>query len=107
MQWRGNEPSKRAESFTLPKLDEQADDAYNTYEGRALYYNATGRTVDAMSGLVFRKTMTVKVPDEMKPWLDNIALSDETLTGFAETSLYETLCVGRGGINGRYASFSG
>lgn len=37
----------------LPKLDEQADDAYKTYKGRALYYNATGRTVDAMSGWYF------------------------------------------------------
>jgi len=30
----------------LPKLNEQADYAYKSYKGRALYYNATGRTVD-------------------------------------------------------------
>lgn len=42
--------------------------------------------------------MTVDVPEQMTPWLDDITLSDEIMTDFAETSLYETLCVGCGGI---------
>lgn len=82
----------------LPKLDQQEDAVYDSYKARALFYNATGRTVDAMTGLVFRKPMTWDVPDSMKPWLDDITLSDETLTDFAETALYEVLTVGRGGI---------
>lgn len=41
----------------LPALAQQDDTEYKSYQSRALYYNATGRTVDAMTGLVFRKPM--------------------------------------------------
>jgi len=94
----GQRAIQEAGEAYLPKLDGQESAGYDSYRARALFYNATGRTVDAMSGLVFRKPMAVEVPEQMKPWLEDITLSDETLTDFAETSLYETLCAGRGGI---------
>jgi hypothetical protein len=71
---------------------------YEKYRDRANFFNATGRTVDAMAGRVFRKPMTWDVPAPITPWLEDITLSEETLTDFAETSLTETLTTGRGGI---------
>lgn len=50
-----------------------------------------------MTGLVFRKPMTVEVPESMIEWLDDITLADETLIDFAETALYDVLTVGCGG----------
>ncbi|MCF2502767.1 hypothetical protein L0663_05215 [Dyadobacter sp. CY107] len=94
----GQRAIQEAGDACLPKLEGQEDPAYDSYRSRALFYNATGRIVDAMVGLVFRKPMTWEVPEAMKEWLDDLALSDETSTDFAETSLYETLSAGRGGI---------
>ncbi|MGM9512441.1 hypothetical protein ACS5NO_32215 [Larkinella sp. GY13] len=59
--------------------------AYDAYLDRANYFNATGRTVEAMLGMVFRKPITKKVPTTIDPWLEDIPLSDESLTEFAQT----------------------
>lgn len=82
----------------LPQLVSQPADEYKKYRDRAVYFNATGRTVDAMTGLVFRKDMTVTAPESIKPWLEDITLSDETLADFAEACLEETITVCHGGI---------
>ncbi|WP_138476178.1 DUF4055 domain-containing protein [Dyadobacter bucti] len=94
----GQRAIQEAGKAYLPMLDGQETTAYDKYRSRALFYNATGRTVDAMTGLVFRKPMVIEVPEQMKPWLEDITLADETLTDFAETALYDVLTVGRGGI---------
>jgi hypothetical protein len=76
----------------------QSISAYDAYLDRANYFNATGRTVDAMKGLVFRKPMKYEVPAAIEPWLEDITLSDENLTDFALNTLSETLITGRCGI---------
>ncbi|TGE04637.1 DUF4055 domain-containing protein [Hymenobacter fodinae] len=82
----------------LPKLAGQEDANYLKYVKRGNFFNATGRTIEAMIGLVMRKPMTVTVPPIMEPWMNDITLSDETLTDFAEGCLAEVLTVARGGI---------
>lgn len=72
--------------------------AYDAYLDRASYFNATGRTVETMSGLVFRKQMTKKVPASMEDWLKDVTLSDETLTEFAQSLIIEDIVTGRCGI---------
>jgi hypothetical protein len=82
----------------LPSLIGQETAEYNKYRDRANFFNATGRTVEAMSGLVFRKPMTWEVPAAVEPWLEDITLSGETLTDFAETCVVETITVARDAI---------
>ncbi len=51
----GEETVKERGEDYLPKPAGQTDDDYEAYKTRALFYNATGRTLDAMVGMVFRK----------------------------------------------------
>ena len=45
----------------LPELSEQDDDEYKAYLFRALFFNATSRVADTLSGLVFRKPPALQV----------------------------------------------
>lgn len=82
----------------LPKLSGQSNEEYNAYLKRPAFYNATGRTVDGLSGMVFRKPPQVDVPDGMKPFLDDVTLSGLDLQGFAEAIIDDDIIVGRAGI---------
>ena len=94
----GQEAIHQAGELYLPKLSGQKDQDYKNYLRRALFYNATQRTLDAMSGLLFRKDPKVQVPRPMEPWLDNIDLNGNSLQTFAETTADEVLSVGRYGV---------
>lgn len=82
----------------LPKLEGQSDDQFKAYKQRALYYNATGRTVEAMKGLTFRKKPFLDVPDKMKPWLADITMTGISFIGLAKKNMEEVLKVGRYGL---------
>lgn len=82
----------------LAKLSGQSDAEYKAYKERAAFYNATGRTVDGLSGMVFRKEPIVNVPDGLKPYLDDVTLNGLSLMGFAESIVDDAITVGRAGI---------
>lgn len=82
----------------LPKLDGQEEEEYRSYLKRAMFFNATGRTIDGMTGLVFRKPPTITVPPAMEEWAKDIDLAGKSLEGFSRVCFEETLGVGRGGI---------
>lgn len=46
----------------LPKLGGMKDSEYEAYKKRALYYGATARTLQGVSGLVFRRETQVQAP---------------------------------------------
>ncbi len=66
---------KRRETY-LPKLTGQEAAEYLRYLNRAVFFNATGRTHEAMLGFLFRKPPTLELP----PALDALA-GDADLTG--------------------------
>ncbi len=82
----------------LPELGGQTSAEYEAYKGRALYFNATGRTVDGMCGLVFRKQPTIELPTALEPYSDDINMGGLSLEGFAKETVEEALKVGRIGI---------
>ncbi|PSL23467.1 DUF4055 domain-containing protein [Dyadobacter jiangsuensis] len=82
----------------LPKLEGQSTDEYDKYRSRALYYNATGRTVEGMKGLVFRKKPVLVTPEMMKPWLEDITMTGISFNGLAKKNLEEVMKVGRYGL---------
>ncbi|MGI4886110.1 MAG: DUF4055 domain-containing protein [Janthinobacterium lividum] len=94
----GQRAIRKGQTMYLPALAGQEIADYLKYLGRANFFNATARTIEAMSGMVFRKPMTVELPAAMAPWEDDITLSDETLTDFAENCVTEVLTVDRAGI---------
>ncbi|MDB5490350.1 MAG: hypothetical protein JWO78_199 [Micavibrio sp.] len=88
---------KEGEAY-LPRLSGQTDQDYKAYLLRATYFNATGRTVEGMEGLVFRKKPMVVMPDSMKPWAQDISRGGHSLEGFARTCVGEVITTARGGI---------
>ena len=86
-----------AETY-LPRLSGQDNTAYAAYRDRALFFNATGRTVEGMVGLVFRKPPVSVLPEGMKAWESDIDLGGKSLMGFVQNLTEETITVGRGGI---------
>lgn len=94
----GQEKVHAAKQAYLPKLDGQSDPQYNAYRERATFYNATGRTLDGLTGLVFRKPPIKKLPTGMEDWSNDVTLTGLSLSGFAQTLVDEVVSVNRAGI---------
>lgn len=94
----GQEAVHAAKTKYLARLSGQSDDEYKAYVGRALFYGATARTIDGLSGMVFRKPPTVELPGSMSDFVDNITLDGLDLQGFAEQIVDDAVTVGRAGI---------
>lgn len=82
----------------LPQLVGQDEKEYAAYKMRALWYGATGRTIQGLGGSAFRKPPTVDVPETIKPHLNDITLTGVPFEAFAKTAMQEVLKVGRYGV---------
>lgn len=78
----------------LPMLDGQAITGYEAMKLRTSYFNATGRTIDALVGMVFRKPMQ-KEHNGLDDILNDLDLNDTNIDSFSQTILRESLTVGR------------
>lgn len=94
----GSDAIKDRGTVYLPKLSEQSDDEYTAYKMRALWYGASARTVQGLTGAVMRKEPTVEVSTGLEDHLKDVTLSGVSFTGFAKTALEEVLKVGRYGV---------
>lgn len=94
----GSDAVKAGGKTYLPKPPAMREDDYQVYKTRALFYNATARTVDGLVGAIFRKPVQVEAPPAIEPFLVDITLQDEPLESFAKALLYEIFTVGRTGI---------
>ncbi len=86
-----------AGSLYLPRLSGQDDADYNAYRGRALFYEATGRTIQGLSGMIFRKPPEIE-HGGMEDFNDDVTLQGDSLRSFAEDMTGEILEVGRAGV---------
>lgn len=82
----------------LPRLSGQTDNEYSAYMMRAQFYNATGRTVEGMVGLLFRKKPNRTILPAMEPWEKDINLAGLSAEGLARKITEDVLVVGRGGL---------
>ena len=82
----------------LPKLSEQTPEEYEAYKGRTLYYNATGRTVDGLSGLIFRRPPVVELPGDLEYLLEDADTAGTPLNALGEKAVEELLKTGRYGL---------
>lgn len=94
----GQESIHLAGELYLPKLSGQDKTEYDAYVSRALFYNATQRTVDAMSGLLFRKQPIMTLPSGLDAWIKDIDLRGNSLHTFVEDIADEIMRVGRFGL---------
>lgn len=82
----------------LPRLVGQSDGEYLAYQERAGFFNATGRTLDALTGLIFTKDPQYQLPTAIAPYAEDITLSDINLREFSEQVVEQQIAVGRVGI---------
>jgi hypothetical protein len=94
----GQDAMHTAAELYLPRLKNEADDAYRARVLRSDFFNGTWRTIDAMVGMAFRKPPTVEVPKAIKPYLDDINMAGLPMEGLAKECVEEVLGPGRVGI---------
>lgn len=88
---RGEEAIKGGGEAYLPRLTGQSNAAYERYKQRGAFFNATGRTINALTGLMLRKDPIVEVPAVIEEDLNSITSNNltvfELLRDCAEASL--------------------
>jgi hypothetical protein len=94
----GQDAVHRASTEYLPKLKEQSDEDYKAYKLRASYFNAAGRTLDGLVGMIFRKALEIDIPASMEYVLDDIDLCGSSLLNFSEKIAREVLQFSRIGV---------
>lgn len=80
----------------LPMLSEQKPQEYQAYKMRAVFFNATARTIDALHGLLFRKPPVIDATG-MDEILADITMAGDTAEAFTGKMARECLSVGRVG----------
>lgn len=96
---------KAGESY-LPKLTGQTNDEYKAYVHRTPYYNAVGRTIDGLVGMVFRKAPQVTVPAGIDDYLADMTLTNCDFDEYAEELSREVLSVYRVGVLVEYPAIT-
>lgn len=95
----GQEAIKRGNTRYLPatfaKLDEER---YQQYIERAYWMGVTGRTKDALVGMVFRKPPTKELPPQIEALVEDIDGAGQSLDQLAKEIVSDELVVGRYGL---------
>lgn len=94
----GEDRIKAAGTAYLPKLGGQEQDEYNSYVKRALYFEATARTLDGLTGMLFRKEPQKDVPGAIEPYLDDMDMAGRSALAMAESAAQNVLQVSRHAI---------
>jgi hypothetical protein len=94
----GQDAIKAKTTRYLPMLSGQDTLEYDSYLNRALFFGAAGRTVDGLTGAVFRKQYVLEYPESKKPELDDITEESSSVDVLLRRTLREVLTVGRLGL---------
>jgi hypothetical protein len=90
---------KAAGATYLPKLSGQDGADYAAYAKRGLYYGATARTLQGVSGLVFRReTMTTLPTAASEDLITDVTLHKVPIERFAQQTFDEAFSLGRVGV---------
>ena len=106
--YKGGDAVQEAGEKFLPKLIDMELTAYENYKKRALFYNATKRTVDGLVGALFQKDTYLSFPtnkkdleerqEEIDDFFDNISLQKLPFNLLLKDICREVIIVGRIGI---------
>lgn len=80
---------------------------YNAYKARAVFFNATRRTLSGLVGQVFMRDPVVKIPTTMQIVVDNASGGGVSLNQQAKKSLSMTLAYSRSGLFVDYPNTGG
>lgn len=94
----GQKAVHKAGELYLPKLSGETEADYAARMARALFFNATWRTIAGLGGMLMRKDPTVKVSAAAEPMLEDVTQSGVSLVDLAARVAEECLTVGRVGL---------
>lgn len=94
----GSDAVKRGGERYLPKPSGMDDEEYKAYKERAEFFNATGRTLEGLHGLMFRKNPVVNIPEGLETYLDNVDGEGSSLNQFLNDTTYDVEKTGFGGV---------
>jgi len=91
---------KAAGTKYLPKLSGMEPGDYEAYKSRGLYYGATARTLQGVSGLVFRRNTQATVPASARSeaLLADVSIRGVSFDRFAQMVFDEAFSLGRVGV---------
>ena len=82
----------------LPKATGMDEADYNAYLMRAQFFNATGRTLDGLSGMINRKPAITQVPEGFEKYLENVDGKGHSFVQFCAETVKDFLTTGWGGV---------
>ncbi|WP_442577852.1 DUF4055 domain-containing protein [Mesorhizobium sp. ASY16-5R] len=94
----GQKAIQKAGTRYLPRLADQSDEEYEAYKKRATFFNATGRVVDALTGMVFRKDAVIEKAEGLTVVLEDMTLTGTPFRQFAENIVEQVMAVNRVGV---------
>ena len=96
----GTDAMRKAGQTYLPKEPMESVAAYDNRKARSVLFNATGKTVEDMTGKVFAKPITPEkdVADNLKDWIENVDLAGRHLNVFAKDVFLDSMQPGVGYI---------
>jgi len=71
---------------------------YKAYINRAQFFNASGRTLDGLAGMLNRKPAIIEVPEGMEVYLENVDGKGHTLQQFIDMCCKDVLTTGWGSV---------
>lgn len=93
----GDDAIKNGGTAYLPKLSGQDDTEYKSYSLRALFFNATARTIDSFVGMIFRVDPKEQIPAELKTFGDDVTMQSQSMYDYEKFIVREVIGVGRSG----------
>lgn len=90
----GRKVKSKGETY-LPKLDGETPDEYRNRKFRAVFFNATKRTREALVGMLMRKPAKVTVPTSTELLTGDIDLEGATVKNWIRTVAQQTVSTGR------------
>jgi hypothetical protein len=82
----------------LIRLPGNTDETYKLYAGRSYFLNATARSIDGLTGLIFRKSPVVNIPPALEAYSNDLTRAGQSAAKFAEQIVEEVLTVGWCGV---------
>ena len=94
----GEDAIKFKKEKYLPKPSGMDEADYKGYIGRAQFFNAGGRTLDGLAGMLNRKPAIVTVPSGMEKYLENVDGKGHTIQQFIDMCCKDILTTNWGSV---------
>ena len=94
----GEEEIKFKKEKYLPKPSGMDAEDYKGYIGRAQFFNAGGRTLDGLAGMLNRKPAIIEVPEGMEKYLENVDGKGHTIQQFIDMVCKDVLTTNWGSV---------